>query len=119
MPPRGIVSAVLVAVALALASRTAAGELTIAAVLTDPHRYDGQHVVLSGTVTRLESHSMRKGMEIHMFKLSDGAQSIKVLAIGDPVCPSGTSATVEGWLVVRHGPTRARALIEATAVRCS
>jgi hypothetical protein len=118
MVPGRIVSALLVAAALAIATRTASGELTIGAVLTDPRRYDGHRVVLSGTVTKLKSHTMRQGTAIHMFKLSDGTQSIKVLAIGEPPCPSGTAATVEGWIAVRQGRTRARVLIEATAVRC-
>jgi hypothetical protein len=64
-------------------------------ILTNPARFDGQSVTVSGTITNLRETISRRGNPYYTLDLGSGTRAIRVFAFGKAPCRSGT-ATVEG-----------------------
>ncbi len=64
-------------------------------VLTSADRLDGHRVTVGGTITNLRQDTSFLVRHSYTFDLSDGAQSIRVVASGKAPCDAGP-ATVEG-----------------------
>ena len=71
-------------------------EALVKALLSDSGRYDGQPVVLAGTVTQLDARVSRRGNPYYTFKLDDGSGRVTVFSFGQLPCPSPTRVTVDG-----------------------
>jgi hypothetical protein len=82
--------AALIAITVAQVAPVSVGEL-----LANPDRFHGQPVIVSGTMSNLRENGKRRRGVIYTFDLSDGTETIVVIAFAKPLCQSG-AATVEG-----------------------
>jgi hypothetical protein len=82
--------AALVAITVAQAAPVSVGEL-----LSDPDRFRGQPVTVSGTMSHFREHVTRRGTPYYTFDFGDGAQTVRVVSYEKPKCRAG-AATVEG-----------------------
>ena len=82
--------AALVAITVAQAAPVSVGEL-----LSDPDRFRGQPVTVSGTMSHFREHVTRRGTPYYTFDFGDGAQTVRVVSYEKPQCRAG-AATVEG-----------------------
>ena len=89
-----------------------AGETRVDELLRDPSRFDGRTLVVRGTLTKLQTHTSRKGDRYYTFRLSDDAKEVLVLMNGRPTCKKGTMVTVRGRF--EHASNR----VDANAVTC-
>jgi len=72
-----------------------AAALSVSELLTNPDRFDGQPVTISGTMTNLRESVSRRGTRSYTFDFADGNQTILVRSFEKPPCRSG-AGTVEG-----------------------
>jgi hypothetical protein len=88
-------------------------------ILTNPGRFDGQPVTISGTITNLQERVSRAGNAYYTLDLSDGKQTIRVFSFGKAPCCVGV-ATVEGSFekVKRQGRYTFYNEVMATRVMC-
>jgi hypothetical protein len=84
-------STALIYLALMLLAQAAPGSLS--ELLGNPDRFYGQPVIVSGTISNVRESGWRR--PIYTFDLSDGTQTVLVIAFGRPPCRSG-AVTVEG-----------------------
>ena len=82
--------AALVAITVAQAAPVSVGEL-----LSDPDRFRGQPVTVSGTMSDFREHVTRTGTLYYTFDFGDGTQTVHVVSFEKPRCRAGI-ATVEG-----------------------
>jgi hypothetical protein len=82
--------AALVAITVAQVAPVSVGEL-----LANPDRFHGQPVIVSGTMSNLRENGKRRRGVIYTFDLSDGTETIVVIAFAKPQCQAG-AAIVEG-----------------------
>lgn len=89
------------------------------AVLSSPDRFDGQTVIISGTITNLQPRVSRAGNAYYTLDLSDGRQVVRVFSFGQAPCRSG-QAIVEGVFekVKQQGRYTFYNEITATKVAC-
>ncbi len=80
----------LVTVAAAQATPVSVGEL-----LSNPDRFRGQPVTVSGTMSHFREHVTRTGTPYYTFDFGDGTQTLQVVSYEKPQCRAG-AATVEG-----------------------
>jgi hypothetical protein len=85
------VTAILI-LGLALASQAA--PVSVSELLADPERFNGQRVMVSGTISSYREGASR-GSRYYTFDLSDGSETVLVIALGEPPCQSG-AVSVEG-----------------------
>jgi DNA polymerase III alpha subunit len=71
-------------------------DATVKTVMSDPARYDGQAVILAGTVNALDARVSKRGNAYYTFKLDDGSGRVNVFAFGQPPCPSGSRVAIDG-----------------------
>jgi DNA polymerase III alpha subunit len=92
---------------------------TPSAILANPDRFDGQPVVIGGTITNLQERVSRAGNSYYTLDLSDGRQAIRVFSFGKAVCRAGR-ATVEGAFekVKRQGRYTFYNEVTATRMTC-
>ncbi|PYN72236.1 MAG: hypothetical protein DMD96_34930 [Candidatus Rokuibacteriota bacterium] len=111
----------IAALGLLLAAAGPAGALDTSpsAILTNPDRFDGQIVTISGTITNLRETVSRRGNPYYTFDLSDGKQAIRVFSFGKAPCRAGTAA-VEGTFerVKQAGRYTFSNEVTATQVTC-
>ena len=90
------------------------------AILTNPDRFDGQAVTLTGTMTNLRERVSGAGNPYYTFDLSDGTRAIRVFSFGQAPCKSG-QVTVDGTFqaVKRQGRYTFHNEVTATKVTCS
>jgi len=69
--------------------------VSVSEVLTNPDRFHGQSVTVSGRMDDLRESVTRRGTRYYTFKLSDSTQTVYVRSFERPPCRSG-AATVEG-----------------------
>ena len=105
-------------VSLVMAQGVLAGEVTTADVSANPGTFDGVVIVLRGTVSEVQLmgpdiDSEGRQVPVYVFLLTDGHESMLVVATGKPVCAPGAIATVEGTFL-RAGKPR----VQAKSVRC-
>lgn len=80
----------------------AASAATIDQILSNPSRYDGQHVALTGSVTSLHSKVSVRGNPYVTFSLCSD-RCIDVFAFGRSTIRDGQTITVHGtFAVVKH-----------------
>jgi hypothetical protein len=72
-----------------------ASPLSVSELLANAERYNRQPVAVIGTISNFRANLWRRRGPIYHFELSDGAETIHVVAFAEPPCQSGT-ATVEG-----------------------
>ncbi|OLC13238.1 MAG: hypothetical protein AUH29_13025 [Candidatus Rokubacteria bacterium 13_1_40CM_69_27] len=115
----GALALLLLALALT-ASRASAIEASPSEILSDPDRFDGKIVTLSGTVTHLKSRVSQRGNAYSTFDLSDGRRAITVFAFGESPCANGRRARVEGLFqkVKRQGRYTFSHQVDATSTVC-
>jgi len=89
-----------------------AGETRVDELLRDPSHFDGRTLVVRGTLTRLQTHTSRKGDRYYTFRLSDNVKEVLVLMNGRPTCKTGAMVTVRGRF--EHASNR----VDAIAVTC-
>ena len=92
----GLVAAILAfsATLPALARKT-----TIAQILAEPASYDGEHVVVSGTITKLDRKISEKGNRYVTFWLCSD-KCIEVYGVGSPNLTDNQTITVFGTFSV-------------------
>ena len=78
---------------LALASQAA--PVSMSELLADPERFSGRPVMVSGTISSYREGATSRGSRYYTFDLSDGSETVLVIALGEPPCQSG-AVTVEG-----------------------
>ena len=93
---RTSVVALAVALVLSLAFAARALEVSVRELVEAPERFDGQAVLVRGTVTRLDRRGSQRSNPYYTFSLSDGLRVVRVFSFGDTACRNGESATVEG-----------------------
>ena len=76
--------AALVAVTAAQAAPVSVGE-----VLSDPDRFRGQPVTVSGTMSHFRDYVTRTGTPYYTFDFGDGAQAVRVISYEKPRCQAG------------------------------
>src|SRR5262249_29554901 len=64
-------------------------------ILTNPVRFDGQSVTVSGMITNLRETVSRRGNPYYTLDLTDGTRAIRVFSFGKAPCRNG-AATIEG-----------------------
>src|SRR5262249_49181488 len=117
---RGVLMAVAVlGLLLAPACPVDAVQASPDTILTNPSRFDGQSVTVSGTITNLRETVSRRGNPYYTLDLSDGNRAIRVFSFGKAPCRSGT-AMVEGTFdrVKQVGRYTFHNEITATQVTC-
>jgi len=108
----GLITSLVLALLGASFDTGVAGETRVDELLRDPLRFQGRTLVLRGTVTKLQTHTSRKGDRYYSFHLSDDAKEVLVLMNGRPTCKTGTMVTVHGRL------EQVSKRVDATAVSC-
>jgi hypothetical protein len=93
--------------------QTSSPQITVGQLEGDPAAFDGQLVTVTGQVSNLRLWPGFRSRPKHKFELVEGSQAVSVLWGGWPVCPSGSSATVDGRYRQRDG------IITASWVSCS
>ena len=68
--------------------------------------------MLRGTLTKLQTHTSRKGDRYYTFRLTEGLREILVLVNGRPMCHEETTVTVRGRFEA------ATKRVDATEVAC-
>ena len=86
-----MINVALIYLVLVLIGQAAPGSLR--ELLGNPDRFYEQPVIISGTVSNVRESGWRR--PLYTFDLSDGTQTVRVIAFGKPACRSG-AATVEG-----------------------
>jgi hypothetical protein len=82
--------------ALVVITVAQAAPVSVSELLANPDRFHGQPVIVSGTMSNLRENGWRRRRGvIYTFDLSDGTETIVVIAFAKPLCQSGP-ATVEG-----------------------
>lgn len=79
--------------ALALVAQSAL--VSVSELVADPERFNGQPVMVSGTINSYREGATLRGSRYYTFDLSDGIETVPVIALDEPSCRSG-AATVEG-----------------------
>ena len=69
--------------------------VSVSELLADPERFNGQPVIVSGTISNYREGATSRGSRYYTFDLSDGTETVVVIALGEPPCQSG-AVTVEG-----------------------
>ena len=80
---------------LGLALVAQAAPVTVSELLADPERFNGQPVMVSGTISSYREGATSRGSRYYTFDLSDGTETVLVIALGEPPCQFG-AVTVEG-----------------------
>jgi cytochrome c-type biogenesis protein CcmE len=65
-------------------------------VLNAPGRFDGQTIVLAGTVSNVKERLSTRGQRFYLFDVDDGIRAINVMKVGVLPCGPGGYAVVEG-----------------------
>lgn len=93
-------------------------QVTVQDLLTEPDRWHGRAVVVSGSVGKLVPHLSRRGNPYYTFFLDDGAASVKVFAYGVPEVAEGRRVRVEGTFlkVKRVGSSTYRNQVDARRI---
>jgi hypothetical protein len=78
----------------------------VSELLADPDHFNGQPVMVSGTISSYREGATLRGSRYYTFDLSDGTETVVVIALGEPPCRSG-AATVEGKMVA-HSSDKSR-----------
>jgi len=117
--PRLLIAVTVLGLLLAPALPVDAVQASPDTILTNPARFDGQSVTVSGTITNLRETVSRRGNPYYTLDLSDGKQAIRVFSFGEAPCRSGT-AMVEGTFarVKQVGRFTFHNEITATQVTC-
>jgi len=71
-------------------------DVTLSDVLDDPSAFEGQFLVLQGTLVQLEVRASRKGHRYYTFRLADQGRDVVVVAQGAPSCKDGAAVKVRG-----------------------
>jgi len=93
--------------------QTSSPQMTVGELEGNQAAFDGKLVTVTGQVANLRLWPAFRSRPKHIFDLVDGSQAVRVLWGGWPVCPSGSSAMVDGRYRQRDG------LITASWVSCS
>ena len=85
-------------VALLAASALAARADLVAVkdLLAQPDKWNGQSVVVTGVVSRLDAKTSQKGNSYYNFVLTDGLASVNVFSYGVPQIKDTSRVQVEG-----------------------
>jgi hypothetical protein len=86
---------VIAALILGLVLAAQAAPVTVSELVADPERFNGQPVMVSGTISSYREGATSRGSRYYTFDLSDGTETVVVIALVEPPCRSG-AATVEG-----------------------
>jgi hypothetical protein len=86
---------VTAALILGLVLVAQAAPLSVSELLSNPDRFHGQPVTVTGTISNFRGNPLRRGGPVYTFDLSDGRETVHVTAFAKPPCRSG-AATVEG-----------------------
>jgi hypothetical protein len=65
-------------------------------VLNAPGRFDGQTIVLAGTISNVKERESSRGQRYYLFDVDDGIRAINVMKMGMLPCGAGGYAVVEG-----------------------
>jgi hypothetical protein len=112
-----VIAAVVVTVAVVACPLLAAAlDTTAAEILKNPERFDGQTVSLSGTMSRLDARTSRKGNAYYTFSMHE----LTVFSPGSPPCRDGAAVTVAGVFkkIKQVGHHTFRNQVDADSVVC-
>jgi hypothetical protein len=94
-----MMSGLLLSVGVALVAVTAAAlaaPVSLDEILSNPDRFRGQPVTVSGTISNFREHVTRKGRTpFYTFDFGNGTRTVLVISFEKPQCRAG-AATVEG-----------------------
>ena len=65
-------------------------------LLAQPDKWNGQPVVVSGVVSRLDARTSQRGNSYYTFVLTDGLASVNVFSYGSPQIRDTSRVQVEG-----------------------
>lgn len=65
-------------------------------VLNAPGRFDGQTIVLAGTISNVKERLSTGGQRYYLFEVDDGIRAINVIKVGVLPCGAGGYAVIEG-----------------------
>lgn len=65
-------------------------------VLNAPGRFDGQTIVLAGTISNVRERLSTQGQRYFLFDVDDGIRAISVIKVGVLPCGVGGYAVIEG-----------------------
>ena len=85
---------VVLLAASALAAR--ADLVAVKNLLAQPDKWDGQPVMVTGVVSRLDARTSQRGNAYYTFVLTDGLASVNVFGYGAPEVKDGSRVQVEG-----------------------
>jgi hypothetical protein len=72
-----------------------AAPISVGELLSDPDRFRGQPVTVSGTMSDFREHVTRTRTPYYTFDFGDGTQTVHVVSYEKPPCQAG-AAMVEG-----------------------
>jgi len=79
--------------------------LSVSELLSNPDRFHGQPVTISGTMSDLRDSISRRGTRYYTFHLSEGPKTVYVTSFVKPPCRAGAT-TVEGTFEQMERPVR-------------
>jgi hypothetical protein len=83
------------AVALVAVTAAQAAPISVGELLSDPDRFRGQPVSVSGTMSDFREHITRMRTRYYTFDFGDGTQIVRVVSYEKPQCQAG-AAIVDG-----------------------
>jgi hypothetical protein len=86
---------VTAALILGLVLVAQAASVSVTELLADPDCFNGQPAMVVGTISGYREGATLRGSRYYTFDLSDGFETVPVIALEEPPCRSGPG-TVEG-----------------------
>jgi hypothetical protein len=74
--------------------------VSVSELLANPDRFNGQSVKVSGTISGFREGATDRGSRYYTFDLTDGTETVPVIALVEPPCRAGAVTVVgifERW----------------------
>ena len=80
--------------------------VSVMELATSPSKYDGNTVVIKGSVTQVSEEVTRRGNAYFCFQLTDGVYTVAVYSTGKPSVSNGENVCVTGTFAREKRVTR-------------
>jgi len=79
--------------------------VSVSELLANPDHFNGQSVKVSGTISGFREGATDRGTRYYTFDLTDGTETVPVIALAEPPCRAGAVTVVgifERWVQTSH-----------------